>query len=159
MTSKSGRYKPGARSVSRSVKLDKLKRELEAQENKCKAEAAEKAAEEKGKVDRLVVEAGKAQKILEDKCKLAEENLRVSQKYVEAMKTRVAETLKERHVELVSLKRRADEYEQAYERSLDRRVYLDKQVLKILADNEVLQCENSSLKIRLSQLSPAASPY
>ena len=55
MTSKSGRYKPGARSVSRSVKLDRLKHELEAQENKCKAEAAEKAAVEKGKVDRLVV--------------------------------------------------------------------------------------------------------
>jgi regulator of replication initiation timing len=159
MTSKSGRYKPGARSVSRSVKLDKLKRKLKAQENKSEAEAAEKAAEEKGKVDRLVVEAGKAQKILEDKCKLAEENMRLRQKKVEANKTRVAEYLKEKAVQMQALRRQAEDYEQAYYKSLDRRDYLDKQVLKTLADNEVLQIENSSLKNRLSQLSPAASPY
>jgi flagellar motor protein MotB len=159
MTSKSGRYKPWARSVTRSVKLDKLKRKLKAQENKSEAEAAEKAAEEKGKVERLVAEAGEAKKILEDKCKLAEENMRLSQKKVEANKTRVAEYLKEKAVQMQALRRQAEDYEQAYYKSLDRRDYLDKQVLKTLADNEVLQIENSSLKNRLSQLSPAASPY
>jgi regulator of replication initiation timing len=159
MTSKSGRYKPGARSVSRSVKLDKLKRELKAQENKSEAVAAEKAAEEKVKVERLVAEAGEAQKILVDKCKLAEENMRVSQKKLEAMKTRVAETLKERAVEMQRLKRQAEDYEQAYNKSYDRRDFLYDQVLKILANNEALQSENSSLKNRLSQLSPAVSPY
>ena len=159
MTSKSGRYKPWARSVTRSVKLDKLKRKLKAQENKSEAEAAEKAAEEKAKVERLVAEAGEAKKILEDKCKLAEENMRLSQKKVEANKTRVAEYLKEKAVQMQALRRQAEDYEQAYYKSLDRRDYLDKQVLKTLADNEVLQIENSSLKNRLSQLSPAASPY
>ena len=159
MTSKSGRYKPWARSVARSVKLDKLKRKLKAQENKSEAEAAEKAAEEKGKVERLVAEAGEAKKILEDKCKLAEENMRLSQKKVEANKTRVAEYLKEKAVQMQALRRQAVDYEQAYYKSLDRRDYLDKQVLKTLADNEVLQMENSYLKNRLSQLSPAASPY
>ena len=113
MTSKSGRYKPWARSVTRSVKLDKLKRKLKAQENKSEAEAAEKAAEEKGKVERLVAEAGEAKKILEDKCKLAEENMRLSQKKVEANKTRVAEYLKEKAVQMQALRRQAEDYEQA----------------------------------------------
>ena len=84
--------------------------------------------------------------------------MRVSQKKVEATKTRAAETVKERAVEMQALRRQAEDYEQAYNKSLDRRVYLDKQVLKTLADNEVLQIVNSSLKNRLSQLSPAASP-
>jgi hypothetical protein len=66
MTSKSGRYKLGARAVARSVKQDKHKLEKQMQEDKRAAEAVEKSAQEKRSVEKNVAEAVEAEKIMDE---------------------------------------------------------------------------------------------
>lgn len=152
MTKKSGRYKPGARSIARFVKKDKEKWEKKTKEDKRAAEAVEKSAEEKRGVEKRVAEAVEAEKIMEERCKLAEKKIKENEKKKEEMKKRAAEAVEKSAGEKRALGRRVEDAEEGCKRMDRRLLFVEKQWQLALADNEVLQSENSALKKKLSQL-------
>ncbi|CAE8599845.1 unnamed protein product, partial [Polarella glacialis] len=107
------------------------------------AEAVENSTEEKRAVEKKVAKAVETEKIMEERCKLAEKKIEENEKKTEAMKKRAAEAVEKSAGEKRALGRKVEDAEEGYKRALARRLFVDKQLQVALADNEVLQSENS----------------